>query len=148
MKKYLVGAIIGVVLSISITAYAEDVKSLVGRAVEGSFPLLINGQKADKDVIVIDGTSYVPVRVAGELFGYDVGFIDSQVVLKAKEGVVNMDVLEKLKKEADEKKELYEKLEKEKEENIDKIKEEEAAAEAEKQRLLEEERKFQESLKK
>ncbi|MCY9593713.1 hypothetical protein PC41400_21545 [Paenibacillus chitinolyticus] len=101
MKKYLYllfGIFIGLGLSLGIGAHAE-VTSMIGKVVEGSFPVLINGEKSEKDALVVDGTSYLPVRSAGQLFGYDVSFIDSQVILKAREGVVNLEKLRSLQQE-------------------------------------------------
>lgn len=86
MKKYIVGALFGFLLAFTVSAHAEVV-NMFGKVVDGSFPLVINGQKAEKDVVTIEGTSYIPVRSAGALFGYDVSFIDSQVILKKKVGV-------------------------------------------------------------
>src|ERR1700730_15033832 len=74
MKKIVLGMLIGIGLSLGVTAYADDIVSLIGKKVDGSFPLIINNVRADKDVLVIDSTSYLPVRSAAALFGYDVSF--------------------------------------------------------------------------
>lgn len=79
MKKLLSGFILGVVLSLSVNAIAAS--PLVGKAIQGTFPLIIDGGRASKDVIVVEGTSYLPVRAAGEMFGYDVGFENNTVLL-------------------------------------------------------------------
>jgi hypothetical protein len=89
MKKLIMGILIGIGLSLGITAYADDIVSLIGKKVEGSFPLIINNSRADKDVLVIDGTSYIPVRSAAILFGYEVTFnADLMVVLNKKSDLV------------------------------------------------------------
>jgi hypothetical protein len=139
MKKYIVGALFGFLLSLAFSAHAE-VASLIGKVVEGSFPLQINGQKSEKDAVVIDGTSYIPVRSAGELFGYDVSFVDSKVILKVKEGAVKLDQtnltdekkakLEQWEKDKIESERIQAEHEKKQAEIKAKIKEEEAAAEA------------------
>jgi hypothetical protein len=96
MKKIVLGMLIGIGLSLGFTAYADDIVSLIGKKVEGSFPLLINNIRADKDVLVIDGTSYLPVRSAAALFGYDVSFnADLMVILTKKNDFI-------IKKPADE----------------------------------------------
>lgn len=88
IKKIIVGLLIGISLSLGLTTYANDIVSLIGKKVEGSFPLIINNARADKDVLVIDGTSYIPVRSAAALFGYDVTFnSDLMVVLNKKSDV-------------------------------------------------------------
>ncbi|WP_438444436.1 hypothetical protein [Gorillibacterium sp. sgz5001074] len=84
MKKAAAGFLAGVLLTMSATAYADDIQSAIGKLVDGTYPLVIDGKKAAKDVIVVDGTSYLPVRAAGELFGYDVDFVKEQVVLTKK----------------------------------------------------------------
>jgi hypothetical protein len=85
MKKIIAGILIGISLSLGFTAYADDIVSLIGKKVDGSFPLIINNLRADKDVLVINGTSYLPVRSAAALFGYDVSFnADLMVVLNKK----------------------------------------------------------------
>lgn len=45
-----------------VTAYISDMT------------LFVNGQKIDQDVIIIDGTSYLPVRAIGNAIGAKVGF--------------------------------------------------------------------------
>lgn len=85
MKKFIVGLISGMVLTLSISTYAEEIESYIGKIVEGQFPVIIDGQRADKPGLVIEGTTYLPIRSAGELFGYDVSFIDSQVILNKNE---------------------------------------------------------------
>jgi hypothetical protein len=89
MKKIILGMLIGIGLSLGVTAYADDIVSLIGKKVDGSFPLIINNVRADKDVLVIDGTSYLPVRSAAALFGYDVSFnADLMVILTKKNDAV------------------------------------------------------------
>lgn len=73
MKKYIIGAIIGIMLSTTYSVSAEVI-DMIGKKVDGSFPFKINGKRATQDVIVIEGTSYVPVRAAADLFGYDIDF--------------------------------------------------------------------------
>lgn len=74
MRKYIVGMIFGILLSLSTSVYAEEIKTLIGRAIEGEFPVHINGKTLSNKAIVIDGTSYLPVREFGEAVGYDVKF--------------------------------------------------------------------------
>jgi hypothetical protein len=95
MKKIsflILGIIIGAALAITTSAYADDIKSeissMIGKKVQGSFPLTIGGKKAAKDVIVIENTSYLPIRSAADLFGYEIAFdADLGVKLTKKEGV-------------------------------------------------------------
>lgn len=81
MKKVAAGMIAGFALAVSLSAHAEDVQSVVGRVIEGTLPLRIDGTKADLDAIVVDGTSYIPVRAAGTLFGYQIDYVYGEVVM-------------------------------------------------------------------
>ena len=69
--------------------YADDLQSLIGEKVDGVSPLMIDGNRAAKDVIVINGTSYLTVRVSGEMFGYDVDYEDGTVLLNKKQEPVS-----------------------------------------------------------
>jgi hypothetical protein len=74
MRKYLIGTIFGFALAFSLSAHADDIKSLIGKSVQGSFPVTIEGRSLDKQAIVIDGTSYLPVKSFGDAVGYDAKF--------------------------------------------------------------------------
>ena len=104
MKKFIMGAIVGASLMLAGTVFADEIQSMVGKKVEGSFPLYVNGERASKDVLVIEGTSYGPVRLIAEMLGYDVSFIDSEVILTKKNPEVDQakmvsDILEILKRD-------------------------------------------------
>ncbi|WP_339292742.1 stalk domain-containing protein [Paenibacillus sp. FSL W8-0187] len=75
MKKlvYTVGCIlIGFVLATSTSAFADTVKSLIGKKVTGEYTIIVNGEKlADKGAI-IDGKANVPVRAISESLGADI----------------------------------------------------------------------------
>ncbi|MCU6797989.1 copper amine oxidase N-terminal domain-containing protein [Paenibacillus sp. WQ 127069] len=146
MRKYIIGALFGFLIAFAFSAHAEVV-NMFGKVVDGSFPLQINGQKAEKDAISIEGTSYIPVRSAAEIFGYDVSFIDSQVILKKKEGDVKMNINSGVISEEDRIK--IDKSEAEKQENLIKLadieaksKQEQAEFEARKQFGIEQDAKI------
>ncbi|MEX2461720.1 MAG: hypothetical protein WD469_10590 [Paenibacillaceae bacterium] len=74
MKKLsilMLGIIIGVALAITTSAYASDITSLIGRTIQSEFPVTIEGKELSKKALVIDGTSYVPLRAFGDAIGYD-----------------------------------------------------------------------------
>jgi hypothetical protein len=135
IKKYAIGILVGAALTIGVSAHAE-VASMIGKVVQGSFPFEINGQKAEKDVLVIDDTSYVAIRDAGEMFGYDISFIDSKVIAKPKDGVVNLDKLKEQQDLDKRKADIDAKNEKYKADNIAQIKAEEDALDAAHQKAL------------
>lgn len=75
MKKvaYIVGGIlIGFVLSTSAGAFADSVKSLVGKKVSGEYTVVVNGQKLTDKGAIIDGKANVPVRGISESLGADI----------------------------------------------------------------------------
>lgn len=73
MKKFIAGALFGAALMVGVTAYA-DVSSMVGKTVDGVFKVTIDDEVMDNEAIVIEGTSYLPVRELAEKVGYDVSF--------------------------------------------------------------------------
>jgi len=87
MKKILFGVIIGFGLALPISVAGAEVVSLVGKSVQGSFPIKLGEVQVEKDAIVIDGTSYLPVRVVAELFNAEVAFIDDEILITPKGGL-------------------------------------------------------------
>jgi len=88
MKKVLVGFLAGVIVTAAGTAYADDiVSSIVGKTVQGSFPVKVDGKQLTSQAAVIDGTSYLPVRAVGEALNKEVTFdAELGIELKEKEG--------------------------------------------------------------
>lgn len=84
MRKYIFGIITVLMFALCTTTYAEEVTNMVGHAVQGVFSVQIDGKKLEKDAIVIDGTTYFPVRSFGEAIGYDVSFDPEMGVLMNK----------------------------------------------------------------
>lgn len=73
MRKYVIGAIFGFALAFSVTAHAEVV-NMIGKVVDGAFSVNVNGKTLQNQAVVIEGTSYLPVREFGESLGMDVKF--------------------------------------------------------------------------
>lgn len=87
-SRLIVGIIIGVALSVSSTALAETF-SVVGKKIEGEFPVTVNGTKLTTNAGVIEGTSYLPVRVISESLGLTVSFDSKEgIALKSDESTV------------------------------------------------------------
>lgn len=75
MKKvaYIAGGIlIGFVLSTSAGAFADSVKSLVGKKVSGEYTVIVDGKTLSDKGAVIDGKANVPVRGISEALGADI----------------------------------------------------------------------------
>lgn len=83
MRKYLVGFIFGIALTLSFNVYAA-VESLVGKQVQGEVPVKLNGAQLDNKAAIIDGSSYLPVRAIGEALGLNVDFQNNEAVLNQK----------------------------------------------------------------
>lgn len=101
MRKYIIGCFVGICLSFAVGAHAEVV-TLVGKAIEGTTSIKLNGVKLDKDVLIVDGSSYAPVRAIGETLGLDVDFKNGEVIMndkpkEVKPVVVTPDKTESLK---------------------------------------------------
>ncbi|WP_419890735.1 hypothetical protein [Paenibacillus xylanexedens] len=83
MKKYIAGFLAGAVFILSASAFADDIKSLVGKKIQGEAVVELNGQALD-NAIIVDGKSYAPVRVIGEAAGYDVSMKNKKIILDEK----------------------------------------------------------------
>lgn len=74
MKKIIYSTIAGFVLlgSLTVSVYAGT-NSLIGKKVQSVISVKVDG-KTVKDAIVIDGTTYAPVRSFSEAAGYSITF--------------------------------------------------------------------------
>lgn len=80
MRKYVIGAIAGAVLSLSATAFAAEVSTMIGKKVQGEVQIVQDGKKIDS-AIIVDGKSYAPVRSIMQSAGYNVEFGGSQIMV-------------------------------------------------------------------
>lgn len=75
MKKLFIGFIAGALFMTAGSALAETViKNLVGRTIEGQFPVRVDGAYIQNPAIVLDGTSFLPVKEFATTVGYAVYF--------------------------------------------------------------------------
>ncbi|MFD0712301.1 hypothetical protein [Paenibacillus sp. GCM10027626] len=75
MKKigYLVtGVAIGCVLSIGVSVSAASIKSMIGQKIQAEVPVTINNKALSQDAIIVNNTSYIPLRVASNEVGLKV----------------------------------------------------------------------------
>jgi hypothetical protein len=86
MKKFILGLLIGMALMCAGSAFADDIQSFIGKTIQGQFPVTVDGKSLDMPAIVIDGTSFLPVRSFGESVGYNVYF-DPQGAIKLEKQV-------------------------------------------------------------
>lgn len=87
MKKYVYSSAIALLLvglvSASVSAAAA---SMVGKKVQSVISVFVNGEKI-KDAVVIEGTTYVPVRSFSETTGYSINIKGGDVLLTAPESI-------------------------------------------------------------
>ncbi|MFS0837271.1 stalk domain-containing protein [Paenibacillus sp. 1P03SA] len=71
MKKVLLGFILGVGLTISATAFADDVINQVTAYLRPDFPVKVDGKDANlkNPVLIYEGSSYLPVKETARLVG-------------------------------------------------------------------------------
>ena len=82
MRKYIIGAMFGFSIALCFnTSAAEVVESVIGKSVTGTFPVTVEGERLSKDAVVIDNSTYLPVRDFGEAIGYNVNF-DAEMGVK------------------------------------------------------------------
>jgi vacuolar-type H+-ATPase subunit I/STV1 len=74
MKKMIFGIFIGLILAFPLGAHAEEIVSMIGKQVQGTFPVKLHDKDLSDQAIVIDGTSYLPVRAIAEKLGLKVDF--------------------------------------------------------------------------
>jgi hypothetical protein len=75
LKKYVIGFLAGIIFATSTSVLAASTDLL---ATISSFNFVVNNvpKKLDSNPVVIDGSSYLPVKAVSEMLGYDVKYID------------------------------------------------------------------------
>lgn len=90
MKKWtygIIGAFVGVAMTISFSAAAEEFQSLIGKQVEGQVAVIVDGKEISVPAAIIEGTSYAPVRAVAEAVGRNVDWYEGKVLINSKEAV-------------------------------------------------------------
>lgn len=93
MKKIVIALALGMLLGSAVTAVAATNETV--QAVFSKFAITVNGQPKElkTDPLVVDGTSYLPVREVANLVGYDVDYEDATrtiILSTAATGAPNM----------------------------------------------------------
>jgi hypothetical protein len=83
MRKYVIGFIIGVFLTLPTAIFADEVSN-VGKRIAAEVPVILNGKELPVKAVAFDGTSYAPVRVIAEALGLEVDFQDRKVILTSR----------------------------------------------------------------
>lgn len=84
VSHLLLGVVIGVGLTASAGAYAASATK-IGKKVAGEIAVFLNGKEAPTKAIVVDGTSYLPVRWTAEAAGLGLEVKGKDVYLTKKE---------------------------------------------------------------
>lgn len=80
MRKYVIGFVVGLLLSVGTTALADGVGN-VGKRIEVEVPVVLNGEELPVKAVAFEGTSYLPVRAVGESLGLEVEYKDGVIYL-------------------------------------------------------------------
>ncbi len=80
MKKFVMGVIIGAMLSIGVSTAADSI-SKIGKTITNEYVVKMDGSSLDVKAIAVDGTSYAPVRAIAEAAGFAVDFQNGEVLL-------------------------------------------------------------------
>lgn len=67
MKKFVSGLVVGVLLFVGATVFADST-SLIGQKIQGIYTIEKNGKKV-ADAVIINGSAYAPVRSVAEASG-------------------------------------------------------------------------------
>ena len=92
MKKrwYLVcGIVIGVVAATAGSAFADQVKSLIGKKVTGEYVVVVDGKTLLDKGAIIDGKANAPVREISEALGADVKVEGKKIIVTTDSSVSN-----------------------------------------------------------
>lgn len=74
MRKLVLIVVSALILLAFTPAVYAEVQTLIGRKVQAEFPVTVNGSELGVRAIVIDGTSYLPVRAMGEALDMEIKF--------------------------------------------------------------------------
>lgn len=86
MKKLgyvLLGVMAGIFLSITVSVSAEQI-SMIGKKVDDQAVIVMDGNELSIPAIILEGTSYAPVRAIGEAVGKEVGWTEGKITLDSK----------------------------------------------------------------
>ncbi|MDU5143512.1 MAG: copper amine oxidase [Paenibacillus dendritiformis] len=84
MKKWtylLSGVVIGALVATAGSAFADQVKTLVGKKVTGEYTVVVNGKTLQDKGAVIDGRTNVPVRGISNALGVDMKVEGKKIII-------------------------------------------------------------------
>jgi hypothetical protein len=116
VKKIVVSFIVGFLLAIGASVAYAEVQGMIGKRIDGQFPLKVGDQFTDIPAITIEGVSYIPLRAAGELFGATVAWIDGEISMIPNQKI---DIREDIQEAAQREQEEFERQSRERTERIE-----------------------------
>jgi hypothetical protein len=72
MKKWgylLSGVVLGAALMVSSSAFADQIKTLIGKSVAGEYTVTVDGKTLSEKAIVVDNKAHVPLRAVSDSLG-------------------------------------------------------------------------------
>lgn len=84
MRKYIVGALVGLLLSIPFTTFGSALETMVGKRIQVEYPVVVEDEQLGTKAIVLDGTGYVSIKEIAEATGYFTEFKDGQIIVRKK----------------------------------------------------------------
>ncbi|WP_226003165.1 copper amine oxidase N-terminal domain-containing protein [Paenibacillus sp. BJ-4] len=63
------GVLNGVIVATAGSAFADQIKSMIGQTVAGEYTVKVNGSSLSENAIVIDGKAHVPLRAVTDSLG-------------------------------------------------------------------------------
>ncbi|WP_373232093.1 stalk domain-containing protein [Cohnella sp.] len=87
IRMLIVGLIAGVLLATSATAFAGPAFERIAATLRPDYKVKVDGSDVELKYspIVYNGSTYIPLREAGDILGYDVTFESSTITLNSKE---------------------------------------------------------------
>ena len=80
-QRTIARAIAGAIAEYTGVSLPEPVPSMLGKVVDGEASVYLRGAKLGKSAIIIEGTSYLPVRLLGEALGLKVDWVPGRIDL-------------------------------------------------------------------
>lgn len=89
IRMLLVGLIAGVLLATSATAFAGPALERIAATLRPDYKVKVDGAAVELKYspIVYNGSTYIPLREAGDILGYNVSFESSTITLNSKKDV-------------------------------------------------------------
>lgn len=72
MRKFITGLLVGLILASTVSVFADSTQTI--SAVFGKVKLMVDGKAIDRETLLYNGTTYVPLRAAGEALGKEVTY--------------------------------------------------------------------------